>query len=66
VGGSSGGAPNENSVERTFASALTVGPLNHDATVNLVSYDTITARLAGVTVFRFTADQQIFVEQLPV
>ncbi|MDT4914123.1 MAG: hypothetical protein QOC66_3251 [Pseudonocardiales bacterium] len=64
VGGSSGGAPNENSVEHTFASALTVGPLNHDATVNLVSYDTATHRLVGVTVFRFTPEQLISVEQL--
>jgi hypothetical protein len=65
VGASTGGAPNEHSVERSFASALTVGPLHHDATVNLVSFDTSTQRLAGITVFRFTAEQEITVEQLP-
>jgi hypothetical protein len=64
VGGSTGGAPNENSVERSFSSALTVGPLNHDASVNLVSYDTSTGQLVAVTVFHFTPDQQISVEQL--
>jgi hypothetical protein len=41
-----------------------VGPLNHDATVNLVSFDTTTGRLVGVTVFRFTPGQTISVEQL--
>jgi hypothetical protein len=65
VGGSSGGAPTENSIERSFASALTVGPLNHEATVNLVSYNRVSHRLVGVTVFHFQPDQRISVEQLP-
>src|SRR5581483_715878 len=34
VGGSTGGAPGEGAVERNFASRLTVGPLNHDASIN--------------------------------
>jgi hypothetical protein len=65
VGASTGGAPTEHSIERTFASALTVGPLHHDATVNIVSFDTASERLVGVTVFRFTADLEISVEHLP-
>ena len=51
-------------VERTFASQLTVGPLNHDATVNIVTIDRATGALVGVTVFRFTPDQQISVSSL--
>jgi hypothetical protein len=65
VGASTGGAPTEHSIERTFASALTVGPLHHDATVNIVSFDTASERLVGVTVFHFTPDLEISVEQLP-
>jgi hypothetical protein len=64
VGASSGGAPNETSVERTFASQLTVGPLNHDATVNIVSLDRSTGALIGITVFRFTPEQEIVVSSL--
>ncbi len=64
VGASSGGAPTETSVERTFASQLTVGPLNHDATVNIVTIDRASGVLVGVTVFRFTPDQQISVSSL--
>jgi predicted phosphodiesterase len=64
VGASSGGAPTETSVERTFASQLTVGPLNHDATVNIVTIDRATGGLVGVTVFRFTPDQQVSVSSL--
>jgi len=66
TGASSGGAPSEYSVERTFASALTVGPLNHDATVNLVTVDPSTDKLVAMTVFRFTPEQQISVEYVPV
>lgn len=61
IGASSGGAPGEASIERSFASQLTVGPLNHDATVNLVSVDRTTGRLVGMTEFRFSPDQAIFV-----
>lgn len=64
VGASSGGAPTETSVERTFASQLTVGPLNHDATVNIVTIDRGTGGLVGVTVFQFTPDQEISVSSL--
>lgn len=61
TGASSGGAPAESSVEQTFASGLTVGPLNHDATVSIVSVDRTTGALVGVTDFRFTPDQTITV-----
>jgi hypothetical protein len=64
VGASSGGAPTEDSVERSFASQLTVGPLNHPATVNIVTVDRGTGALVGVTVFGFTPDQQITVSSL--
>jgi hypothetical protein len=63
TGASSGGAPGEGSVERTFASQLTVGPLNHDATINIVSVDKNTGALLGATVFRFAPDQTITVTQ---
>lgn len=63
TGASSGGAPGEESIEQSFASRLTVGPLNHDATVNIVSVDRSTGALVGVTVFRFTPDQTITVSQ---
>jgi hypothetical protein len=63
VGASAGGAPGEKSLERSFASRLTVGPLNHAATVEIVSVERSTGRLVGVTAFRFTPDQQIVVTQ---
>ncbi|GAB2475515.1 hypothetical protein [Jatrophihabitans fulvus] len=65
TGGSAGGAPGEEAVDRTFASSLTVGPLNHDAFVYVVSVDRGTGALVGITAFRFTPDQQIEVTQLP-
>ena len=64
VGASSGGAPSETSVVRTFASQLTVGPLNHDASVEIVSVHRDTGALAGVTVFGFTPKQEITVSGL--
>ena len=63
VGASSGGAPGENVVDRSFASQLTVGPLNHDAVVNIVSVRRSTGELVGVTEFRFTPDQRVLVTQ---
>lgn len=66
VGASSGGAPGENVVDSSFASQLTVGPLQHDAVVNIVSVRRSTGELVGVTEFRFTPDQQIVVTQQPV
>jgi preprotein translocase subunit Sss1 len=61
VGASSGGAPSENIVDSSFASQLTVGPLNHDAVVNIVSVRRSTGELVGVTEFRFTPDQRVLV-----
>jgi hypothetical protein len=63
VGASAGGAPGEGAVERSFASRLTVGPLNHDASVNIVTVDASTGRLVGVSECRFTPDQQISFDQ---
>jgi hypothetical protein len=63
TGASSGGAPSEHSIATTFASRLTVGPLNHDAAVEIVSVERGTGRLIGVTEFRFTPDGQIVVTQ---
>lgn len=65
VGGSTGGAPGEGAVERTFASRLTVGPLNHDASINIVSVDRDSGKLVQVTVIAFTPQQDITVAQLP-
>jgi len=63
VGGSAGGAPSEHSIEKTFAARLTVGPLNHDAYVYVISVSRSSGALAGVTTFRFTPDQAIVVTQ---
>jgi hypothetical protein len=64
VGGSTGGAPGEGAVEHSFATRLTVGPLNHNASINVVSIDKDTGSLAGVTVWHMTPEQDITVEQL--
>jgi hypothetical protein len=64
VGASTGGAPGEDAIERTFASRLTVGPLNHDATINIVSVDTATGALVGVTVCHITPEQDITFTEL--
>ncbi len=64
VGGSSGGAPGEGAIERNFASRLTVGPLNHDAYVNIVSIDRTSGAIVGVTAWRFTPQQDITFEQV--
>ena len=61
VGASTGGAPGEDVVDRSFAAQLTVGPLNHDAVVNIVSVRRSTGELVGVTEFRFTPDQKLIV-----
>ena len=66
VGASTGGAPGEGAVERTFASRLTVGPLNHDAALNLVSIDQRTGALAAVTAIHITPDQDVTIESLSV
>ena len=63
TGGSAGGAPGESAVERTFASSVTVGPLNHDAWVNIVSVDRTTGALRAVTAFHFTPAKEITVTQ---
>ncbi|MGH8861135.1 MAG: hypothetical protein ACRDVG_07845, partial [Jatrophihabitantaceae bacterium] len=47
--GSTGGAPTESAIESTFASQLTVGPLNHDAWMNIVTVDAATGQLQGAT-----------------
>lgn len=64
VGASAGGAPSETTVVRTFASRLTVGPLNHDASVEIVSVHSRTGQLAGVTVLGFTPKQEISISKL--
>ncbi len=64
TGGSSGGAPSDHTLVRTFASRLTVGPLNHDAYVYLVSVARTSGRLAGITTFRFTPDGTVTVSQM--
>ena len=64
TGGSTGGAPGEDAVERSFASSLTVGPLNHSASINIVSIDRATGALIGVTVWHMHPDQSIDVEHL--
>ena len=63
TGASTGGAPTEQSVVRTFASRLTVGPLNHDATINIVSVDRSTGALLQVNECHITPEQDITFEQ---
>ncbi len=63
VGGSSGGAPGEGAVELTFASRLTVGPLNHNASLNIVSIDRSTGQIVGVSACAFTPQQDITFQQ---
>jgi hypothetical protein len=63
VGGSAGGAPYGESTSQSFTSALTVGPLNHDASLNIVTVDKTTGALAGITVCRITPDQTVTFEQ---
>lgn len=64
TGGSAGGAPGQEAVDRTFAASLTVGPLNHNAYVYVVSVDRGSGALIGVTEFRFTPGQEITVTRL--
>jgi hypothetical protein len=64
IGGSTGGAPNGESSGQPFTSRLTVGPLNHDASINLVTVDRTTGRLVGVTVCHMTPEQVVTFEQL--
>jgi predicted MPP superfamily phosphohydrolase len=64
TGGSTGGAPGEYAVERSFASSLTVGPLNYPASINIVSIDRATGALVGVTVWHIRPDQSNDVEHL--
>lgn len=59
VGASTGGAGKEGAIDRSFAARLTVGPLNYDASINIVSVDTATGALAGVTICHITPSQQI-------
>lgn len=58
-GASTGGAPNDADIERNFASKLTVGPLQHAATVNLVSVDRATGELIDITVCTVSPDGTI-------
>ncbi len=64
VGASTGGAPNDESTAQSFTSRLTVGPLNHDASINIVTVDKTTGRLVGVTVCHMTPTQVVTFEQL--
>lgn len=63
TGASTGGAPGEGAVERTFASRLTVGPLNHNASINIASIDRKTGALVGMIEYHFTPAQDISVTQ---
>ena len=63
TGASSGGAPGGGSTDRSFASSITVGPLNHVATVYILSVERTTGRLVAITDFRFTPEQDITVGQ---
>jgi hypothetical protein len=63
VGASSGGAPSPHTVDTSLAARVTVGPLNHDATVDIVSVDRTTGTLVGVTEYTFTPLQLITVAQ---
>ena len=63
---STGGAPKQHDVGASLAARLTVGPLNHDAVVNIVSIDRATHHLVGVTEFTFAPDQAITVAQQTV
>ena len=47
----------------TGASSVTVGPLNHDAWVNIVSLDRTTGALRAVTAFHFTPAREVTVTQ---
>jgi hypothetical protein len=65
TGGSTGGAPPDKTIEHGFASSLTVGPLNHDATINIVTVDRATGRLVGLTQCLISPDESItFTQQL--
>lgn len=66
VGGSSGGATTEDKLVGSFGARLTVGPLNHPASVNIVSIDRSSGALVGVTVASFTPQQAVTIEQHPV
>lgn len=66
VGDTTGGAPGENVLDDSFASQLTVGPLQHDAVVNIVSVRRSTGELVGITEFRFTPGQKIVATQQTV
>jgi hypothetical protein len=50
-------------VDTSLAARVTVGPLNHDATVDIVSVDRTTGTLVGVTEYTFTPLQLITVAQ---
>jgi hypothetical protein len=63
TGASTGGAPSDRTIVRSFASRLTVGPLQHDATLNIVSVDRATGRLVAVTECHITPDQIITFDQ---
>jgi hypothetical protein len=49
TGASTGGAPSDKAILRSFASSLTVGPLRHQATIDVISLDRATGELLGVT-----------------
>jgi hypothetical protein len=57
---SSGGAPGEEMASTASPlSELTVGPLNHPAGINIVSYNTKTGELVAITTFTFEPDMTI-------
>jgi hypothetical protein len=63
---STGGAPTDRTIEHSFASSLTVGPLNHEASINIVSVDRVSGALLGVTVCRVHPDQTVSFDEQPV
>ncbi len=66
TGASGGGAPGGAVTAESFASRLTVGPLNHPASVYLLDVSRSTGTLLAVTVVTFRPDQDITVSQVPV
>ena len=66
TGASTGGAPTDRTIEHSFASSLTVGPLNHDATINILSVEPSTGQLLGVTVCHISPDETIAFEEVAV
>jgi predicted MPP superfamily phosphohydrolase len=66
VGASAGGAPVSGVNDRSLTDAITVGPLNHQATIYLVSVDRTTGALVAVTECQVTPDQFVTLTQQTV